>query len=49
MKPNSISKWLAEIGAKGGSKCTPAQTLARQNNGKLGGRPRTIKRAKKAA
>tara|TARA_R110000868_G_C10763448_1_gene754107 strand:+ start:560 stop:766 length:207 start_codon:yes stop_codon:yes gene_type:complete len=42
MKRSSLSKWLAKIGAKGGRKRTEAQTKARQENGKKGGRPKTI-------
>jgi len=41
--PKAVTKWLQEIGAKGGSRTSPAKTKAVRANGKLGGRPRGSK------
>ena len=38
--PKAVTKWLKEIGAKGGRVTSPAEAAAVRENGKLGGRPR---------
>jgi hypothetical protein len=40
MLPKAVTKWLKEIGAKGGRVTSPAKAAAVRENGKLGGRPR---------
>jgi len=42
--PRSARKWLAAIGGKGGSVKSKAKAAAARRNGKLGGRPRKVKR-----
>ena len=41
--PKAVTKWLKEIGAKGGRVTSPAKAAAVRENGKLGGRPRREK------
>ena len=41
--PKAVTQWLQEIGAKGGSRTSPAKTAAVRENGKLGGRPKGSK------
>jgi len=41
--PKAVTKWLKEIGAKGGRVTSPAKAAAVRENGKLGGRPRKQK------
>jgi hypothetical protein len=41
--PIEVTKWLKEIGAKGGKVSSPAKAAAVRENGKLGGRPRKNK------
>jgi hypothetical protein len=38
--PKAVTKWLQEIGAKGGKVTSPEKAKAVRANGKLGGRPR---------
>lgn len=38
--PASVTKYMAAIGAKGGSVTSAAKTQAARNNGKKGGRPK---------
>lgn len=44
--PKAVTKWLKEIGAKGGRVSSPAKAAAVRENGKLGGRP-SKKKAKR--
>jgi hypothetical protein len=41
--PKAVTKWLQEIGAKGGKVTSPAKAKAVRENGKLGGRPKGSK------
>lgn len=43
----AITKYLAEIGAKGGKATSKAKAKAAKANGKLGGRPKKTPQAKK--
>jgi hypothetical protein len=44
--PKAVTQWLQEIGAKGGSRTSPAKAKAVRANGKLGGRPKGSKTKK---
>lgn len=44
---NSVTKYLASIGAKGGKAKSKAKAKAARANGKLGGRPKKTTKAKK--
>jgi len=47
--PKAVRRYLAQIGAKGGSASTPEKAAAVRENGKLGGRPPKHRKKKKAA
>lgn len=40
----AIAQYLKQIGRKGGSVTSPAKARSARKNGKLGGRPRKVKR-----
>jgi hypothetical protein len=41
--PKAVRDWYKKLGAKGGSRTSPAKAKAVRANGKLGGRPRGSK------